>query len=289
MKQLLLILFLPLLVFGQDARPYPMDTKALLWEIKGKGAKKSYLYGTMHLIEKEYFHFPPKLEKYLTKSDALVMELRGIPNQMEILDMIMLKEGSFFDFFNEAQEDSIFVWAEEQMNIKEEAFRAAFGKFKPFAVVQMATQMHFMGKTESYEMTFEKIAKEEEIEIRGLETLDQQMALFDNLTNEQQTEMVMSSIRDPEADLEMTKEMMKLYSRQNLDSLYMMVEDEGGVLAEESKAFLDERNQNWIPQIEMIIEEKSAFIAVGAGHLGGPNGVIRLLEKQGYTLKPIEL
>jgi len=38
-----------------------------------------------------------------------------------------------------------------------------------------------------------------------------------------------------------------------------------------------------------MIANKRCFIAVGAGHLGGPNGVIRLLEKEGYTLTPVEL
>jgi uncharacterized protein YbaP (TraB family) len=290
MRILIILLLLPLITFGQEARPYPMDTKALLWEIKGNGAKKSYLYGTMHLIEKEYFYFPEKLEKFVKKSDVLVMELAGLPDQSAAIKFIMLEEGkSFFDFFNEEQEDSVFVWAKDQFDMEESVFRVAFDRMKPFAIVQMATQMHLMGKTESYEIEFEKLAIENELEIKGLETVEQQMKIFDDLTDEQQTEMVMSSIRDPKGDLEMTRNMMKLYSRQNLDSLYMMIEDEGGVLAEESQAFLDERNQNWIPQIQAIIKEKPAFIAVGAGHLGGPEGVIRLLEKQGYTLKPIEL
>ena len=39
------------------------------------------------------------------------------------------------------------------------------------------------------------------------------------------------------------------------------------------------RNKNWVPQIKELIADKKTFIAVGAGHLGGPNGVLRLLEK----------
>lgn len=87
----------------------------------------------------------------------------------------------------------------------------------------------------------------------------------------------------------MTERMIKLYTTQNVDSLFLMIQDEGGVLADEQNSFLDQRNENWIPKIEEIITSKSAFIAVGAGHLGGPNGVIRLLEKKGYTLTPVKL
>ena len=62
---------------------------------------------------------------------------------------------------------------------------------------------------------------------------------------------------------------------------------------ESHKAFaaklLDDRNRAWIPQLEKSMSGKSVFIAVGAGHLGGKSGVIRLLTAKGYKLKPIRL
>jgi uncharacterized protein YbaP (TraB family) len=160
---------------------------------------------------------------------------------------------------------------------------------KPFVVVQMATQMHFMGKTESYEMKLEEIAKTNKIQIAGLENIEQQMAFFDDLTKEQQAQMVMEGIRDSDKSIQTMKEMEVLYQRQNVDSLYLMIQNEGGVIATESANFLDNRNTAWVPKIKEMITNKRCFIAVGAGHLGGPNGVIRLLEKEGYTLSPIEL
>jgi uncharacterized protein YbaP (TraB family) len=173
--------------------------------------------------------------------------------------------------------------------MSEEKFRSTMGGMKPFVVVQMATQMHFIGKTESYEMTFEKIARDNGIEIKGLETIQQQMSLFDNLTKEEQSEMVMEGIRDSEKTLELTECIQQVYVRQNVDSLFLMISEEGGTISEEQSDFLDKRNENWVPQIEAMIREKKTFIAVGAGHLGGPNGVIRLLEKKGYTISPVEL
>lgn len=285
-----LFLFSAFIGNAQEVLPYPMDKSSLLWKIEGPGIKKgAYLFGTMHLIEKEHFYFPAKLQKLVEKSEALVMELPGLPNQMEAMKYVVLKEGSFFDYFTKEQTDSILVWAKEKMGMSEEAFRKTMDKMKPFLVVQMATQMQFMGKTESYEMTFNKIALENELEILGLETVEQQMGLFDRLTNDQQSRMVMEGIRDTDKTILLTKEMQLIYSRQNVDSLYMMINQEGGVISDEQTAFLDDRNKDWIPQIIEIAKKKKAFIAVGAGHLGGPNGVIRLLQKEGYTLTPVEL
>jgi uncharacterized protein YbaP (TraB family) len=156
-------------------------------------------------------------------------------------------------------------------------------------LVQTATQMQFMGKTESYEMTFQNIANKNKIKMEGLETIADQMKIFDDLTKEQQAEMVMAGIRDEEKSNEMSAQMQQIYRRQRIDSLYNMIHSEGGVLAEEQNAFLDNRNKNWIPKIKNYISQGKAFIAVGAGHLGGENGVIRLLEKEGFTVTPVKL
>jgi uncharacterized protein YbaP (TraB family) len=267
-----------------------MKESSLLWKIEGPGIPKgSYLFGTMHMIEKEYFIFPDKLEKIVKKSEQLVMELAGLPNQKDAMKYVLLEEGTFFDYFSKEQTDSILIWAKKEFKMDEAAFRSTMSKMKPFVVVQMATQIHFMGKTESYEMTLEEIAKTNKLSISGLETIEQQMAFFDDLTKEQQAEMVMEGIRDSEKSIETMKEMEVLYQGQNVDSLYLMIQDEGGVISAESADFLDNRNAAWVPQIKEMIASKRCFIAVGAGHLGGPNGVIRLLEKEGYTLTPVEL
>lgn len=270
--------------------PFPMDENALLWKISGNNVEGNcYLFGTMHLIQKEYFLFPKKLQKIVKKSDNLVMEIAGIPSQTEAMGYILLKEGSFFDFFNPEQTDSILTWAKDKFGMEEPVFRAAFSKMKPFTVVQMGTQLYFAGKTESYELSFEKIAKENDIHIIGLETVEEQMSLFDNLTPKQQADMVMEGIRDGDKGIEFIQEMQQVYIDQNVDSLYSMITQEGGVISKEQKKFLDDRNGNWVPMIKKYITENNVFIAVGAGHLGGNNGVIRLLEKEGYKLTPIKL
>lgn len=267
-----------------------MSESSLLWEISGPGVKKGcYLFGTMHLMEASNFIFPDKLEKLVSKSDQLVMELAGMPNQMEALKLIYLEEGTFFDFFTEEQTDSIFRYADQYLNLGEESFRMVFTKMKPFALVQTATQIQFAGKTESYEIHFEEIANKAEIKIIGLETMGDQMSIFDNLTKEQQNAMVMDLIRNPDADKEEMREMQELYTRQNMDSLFLFIQNYGGVLEEEQESFLDDRNRKWLPEIGKLITEQKTFIAVGAGHLGGPNGLIRLLLAAGYTLKPVEL
>ncbi len=279
-------------LIGQELKhtSFPMSENALLWKIEGPGVKKDcYLFGTMHLIEKDYFFFPDKLTKIVRKSEQLVMELPGIPNQLEALKLVQLKEGSFFDFFTPQQTDSILSWAKTELKMTETQFKSSMGSMKPFVAIQLAAQMHFLGKTESYEMTLEAIARDNNLEIKGLETIEQQLSFFDNLSKEKQAEMVMEGIRKSDELLNTTLKMEKLYNRQNVDSLYLMIHEEGGTISQEENTFLEERNKNWVPKIATFIAQKKTFIAVGAGHLGGPNGLIRLLEQKGYTLTPIVL
>jgi uncharacterized protein YbaP (TraB family) len=273
-----------------DVSPFPFTKSSLLWKIEGPNTlNESYLFGTMHLIEKDFFIFPQKLEKIVSKTDLLIMELKGLPTPEESLDLITLKQGSFFDFFTKDEIDSVLNWAKSELKMNEQAFRSSFYKLKPFMIVQLATQLQFSGKTESYELTFQKIATKNKIEQIGLETFIEQMSLFDNLTKNEQAELVMESIRDSKKSVNIINKMQQIYFRQNVDSLLLLVQNESGILSTKQSDFVDNRNSNWIPQIKNKIANKKCFIAVGAGHLGGENGLIRRLQKEGFTLTPIEL
>jgi uncharacterized protein len=59
------------------------------------------------------------------------------------------------------------------------------------------------------------------------------------------------------------------------------------MMADDSSILLEERNKNWVPQMEEAMKAKSIFMGVGAGHLGGDYGVISLLRKAGYSVEPI--
>ena len=261
----------------------------MLWEIEGPSIQKgSYLFGTMHLVEKDYFYFPKNLEKIVSKTDLLVMEIAGIPNEAEVLKYITLKEGSLFDFFTAEQTDSIFVWARSKMGMSEQLFRTSLSKMKPFVLVQLATQLQYLGKTESYEMKFQSIAEKKKMAQKGLETIEFQMSLFDNLKKSEQAEMVMQEIRDSKKSDAQLKQIQQLYKRQNIDSLYMLIQEGEDMLTLKQSDFLEKRNHTWIPKIIEMLHENKCFIAVGAGHLGGKDGIIRLLQKEGYTLTPVE-
>ena len=268
-------------------------SNSLLWQITGNGMKDtSYVFGTMHLIDSQYYYFPDKLKELIKASDLVVLEIgEELNDPFKAMSLMKLDEGqSLFDFFNEAQEDSIIAWVEEKAGFNETQFRAMFGSMKPFVLISLGTELDMAKNAESYERTIMAIQSENKIPLRGLETLEDQISVFDNFSDEEQAQMVMETIRNSGENSELTmKKMMRLYHDQNIDSLNIMIHEEGETLADKEDALLSNRNHKWIPKINKMIADKKVFIAVGAGHLAGENGVLQLLRDEGYTVTPLKL
>ena len=81
--------------------------------------------------------------------------------------------------------------------------------------------------------------------------------------------------------------MAQIYISEDIEALYGYMDEYMNHDVELMAKFLDERNNNWIPEIAKMSKDVSTFYGVGAGHLGGKQGVINLLKKAGYTVTPI--
>lgn len=280
MKSFLITLFVFLtgLVFGQD--------NSLLYQIKGKDKKVSYLFGTIHMIPDSAYYFPAKLDKIVSKSDEVILEVSDLNSQKLNANMITLDSGSCFDIFTPAQKDSVLHWGADLLGITPEQFEKGFESRKPFILMQISLQKVITGKTRMIDMEIENKAKQNKIPVSGLETMEFQLSMFDKMPASEVAEAVMSAVRNPnEAEIGYRK-MVELYVKQNVETLadYILNSDQMGQSSEE---LLDKRNLNWIPKMEELMKTKSCFFAVGAGHLGGTNGVIQLLRQKGYEVTPV--
>jgi uncharacterized protein len=287
MKLSLLLSFLTSFVVSLLFSQQPETS--LLWEIKGKKVKSpSYIFGTMHLIPKDKFYFPEELQEKVRNSEFLIMEIGGISEQMKAANQMFLSEGSVFDFFSKPQQDSLFAYMSDELGLSESDARARYGRLKPLALMQVMMQNNFGESPESYELRLEMIAKKNGLQISGLETVEEQMAIFDKIPNSEQAEMIMATVRGQSGESE-TQRLIELYLAQDIDALAKTIsEGEGSGLSNFEEDFLTARNKRWIPLIQKAIRKNSCFIAVGAGHLGGQEGVIQLLRDAGYTVEPIK-
>ena len=133
-----------------------------------------------------------------------------------------------------------------------------------------------------YEMEFVAKAKAANKAIVGLEKVKAQLDFLNNAYTDQEMIAMLK-----ELNIEETKKMVQYYIQEDISNLYLNVTDKK-VMNEKTKSFmLDQRNNNWVSLMPEMMKKESVFFAVGAGHLPGEEGVINLLRKKGYIVKPI--
>ena len=141
------------------------------------------------------------------------------------------------------------------------------------------------GTPASYEMTFVQMAVSRSIPIEGLEEVSDQTQIFDQIPYEDQAEDLIDILRNRENMEGMFSQMIKLYQKEEVNKLY----EESLEYFSESEVdlLLHQRNSDWIEKIGVYASDKPTFFAVGAGHLGGDQGVVNLLLEAGYEVTPV--
>jgi uncharacterized protein YbaP (TraB family) len=270
-------------IFAQNA---PVE-KSLLWEISGKGlAKSSYLFGTIHLICPTDFSLSDSLKEAIAKTEQIALEIdMDDPGLMAAMTKTMFMSGDKklteilsekdYAHLNQFYKDSL------KMDI------AAFGRAKPFMMMGPLFSRILGCEPQSYEISLMGLAGKQKAEVIGLESIEEQMAIFDTIPYARQAGMLVTMIdKLPETKKEF-KGLVELYKNQDLQGLYNLTLQSEFGLDGQDEVMLFQRNQNWIGRIDKIVHEKPTFIAVGAAHLGGEKGVIALLRKEGYTVRAV--
>ncbi|MEP6685089.1 MAG: TraB/GumN family protein, partial [Parafilimonas sp.] len=139
---------------------------------------------------------------------------------------------------------------------------------------------------EAWEQKFMQMAKANNMKVNGLEKVEDQLAIFDEIPYATQAKAFAETILDIDSVKKSFTNMLDLYKQKDLDGLNKMLNDEDE-FSEYSDLLLKNRNEKWIPEIIEQAKIKPTFFAVGAAHLGNDVGVINLLRKQGYTVTPI--
>ncbi len=300
------ILFSILLLFAFDAGckpPRHTDSKnsiildkpintnnSLLWQISGNGlTKPSYLYGTIHVISQNDFFLGKNVTKRLQYADELVMEI-----DMSKMDIAALTKLSVLDsgmairnYMDDTDYAVLKSFMEDSIGIQKFTFESFYSKLKPFYLEQLIFFKYLGQEKESYEQNFKKLAEEKNTPQSGLETIEEQLLFLDEIPLDNQLKSMIKTIKNYTSETQKLDELINDYKAQNISALTKSFEEDEDTLLK--KKLVDKRNNNWIPKLKSLMEGKSCFIAVGAGHLGGENGLINLLTKQGYTVEPISI
>ena len=283
MKRILLSL---LALFATQAEAQNLE-KSLLWKITGNGIKEaSYLYGTMHITCDATL--PQKAIKALDATNQLYLELNmDDPTlQQSMMQSMMMKDGKTMSS----------LVSEEDFKIVDEFLTKQLGysaqmlnTFKPFMVSAMLYPKMIDCAMQSVEGNLMTVIKEQQEEVFGLESIEEQMNVFDAIPYEvQMKELVKTAKNNLEKDKKEMELLLEIYKSEDINAIYTVSqESENEITSKFEEILLSNRNKNWIPIIEKVAKEKATFFGVSAGHLGGEMGVIQLLRKKGYKVEAV--
>ncbi len=268
---------------------------ALLWEINGPGiSKPSYLYGTIHIIDSKDFFLPKGTMASIDAANKVVFEINmeemsDMSVMMGMMSKVMMKDGKSLKDLITAEEYELVSSHFKKMGLP----IFMLEKMKPmfltvFANGDMDPSGLKTGNMKSYEMEFMEMAKNAGKTVGGLETMDYQINLFDEISYEAQAKMLVDAIKSSDIENDEFKKMTEMYTSQNINAMVSMISEEGSDISGFEDKLLNQRNKNWIPLIIEGAKKEPTFYAVGAGHLGGPVGVIHLLRKAGLKVTPVK-
>ncbi|WP_396181873.1 TraB/GumN family protein, partial [Flavobacterium sp.] len=277
-KILFLLTFLSISAFAQEKK-----YQSLFWEISGNGlAKKSYMYGTMHVSDKVSFHLSDSFFEKLMASDFIANESE--PNTWtELYDLYgfyqstQTRRNFYSNFYTSPIEKdylySLFRGTNYNLIGLLSRTNQANQEFQEETYLDMfiyRTGRKYGKKTlglEDVKSTTLNIEKAE-AEMDRSEVDENKQAILKILKKRSYVDVLRDAYREKDLDL--------------LDTLNMLSSPKSY-----NKAMLFDRNEGMSASMDSIMKTGSLFAAIGAAHLPGKNGMIEILRRKGYTVTPI--
>ncbi|SHL18847.1 TraB/GumN family protein [Chryseobacterium polytrichastri] len=257
---------------------------SILWEVSGNGlTKPSYISGTFHTMCSSDFEIKSKVMKALEKSDNFVMEVNYTdPAEMATMQKMYQTDKKLSDQLTpaEAKElDKILNdYGTDLKKMDNSSSQALYSLIALKATPCPQTEMKL------YEIELLKNAIKSKKKVYGLEKVEDQLTSINKAYG---LKAVIEQLKMGKEYEILLKKMVIAFKNEDVTSLYTHFKNDKLMNAEQEKAMLTDRNNNWAEKMPEIMKKESSFFAVGGAHLMGKNGVIQLLKSKGYTLKPV--
>lgn len=261
-------------------------TKGILYEIHpASGAAPSFLFGTIHSEDERVIDLPAPVRSAIAASPRLALEV--VPDASAIIKAMVtmaytdgrrLRDTLPPDLYQETAE------ALGELGMPEEAFK----DLKPWAVVTLLSGPP-SETGEFVDMLIYRDAVDAAKPVAGLETMAEQLAVFDDLSEIDQIEMLRETL-DARAQLpQFFEALIGAYLARDLGQLQTLSD---GYLAQGNpklaalfqEVVIDSRNRRMVERMEPLLSEGGWFIAVGALHLPGDQGIIALLRQRDHAV-----
>jgi len=284
----LLLVLAVLAAFPAQAFDTAGYDKGLLWKIERAGTRPSYVFGTIHSEDARVLNLPQPVRQAFDGAGRYVMEA--------ILDEGAMTSMSARMMFNDGR--SLKQVLNPSLYERTAAAMAGYGMpefalrmMKPWAVA-MSLSMPRPETGVFLDIVLMQKAREQNKPVAGLESVEEQLSIFDRMSMADQVTMLEEALKYlPELD-GMFAALHEAYLARDLATLARMSEEQqmkgNPELGKRVMAqLLDARNRRMAQRLDAYFREGNAFVAVGALHLPGREGVLKLLAKRGYRVTAV--
>jgi uncharacterized protein YbaP (TraB family) len=260
-----------------------------IWKVSSQTGAL-YLVGSVHLLTRDYYPLSPALETAFKDSDLLVEEadlgeLEAPASQFKLLTRGLLPADQSLDKVVSPSTYALVTKRVGALGVPIEPLR----RFKPWmlalTLVQLEWQKAGFDSSLGLDRHFYDRAKVDGKAVQGLETVDFQLSLFDQMTMEEQDRMLASSLEDLDAERANVVKLIDAWKAGDdaaVERLMLNDLDDDPVMY---RRLLVDRNRNWLPRLDALLARNGrAFVVVGAAHLVGPEGLLAMFRAKGYKV-----
>ena len=258
--------------------------QGLLWRVTGAAAGASYVLGTMHIAEARVMQVVDVIQQQFAASPLFAMEVVLDGAAMQKLGVAMF----YADGRRLSKEVGAPLFASIARHLTDYGIPSALAEnMKPWAAF-ITLSMPLGASAPPLDMQLMNAARQAGKQVVGLESVDEQLAVFDGVPDTDQIAMLRDVACHYQVFQQELAEMVDAYVARDLAALVEQSEryDSAG-----KEAFMDkllyQRNVRMAERMVPLLAVGHAFIAVGALHLPGERGVLRLLERHGYRVEAV--
>ena len=261
----------------------------LLWRIHKPQQPPSFLFGTIHIDDKRVKDLDNQVVRRFNEAKTLCLEI--LPNretQVGIGRAMLLPEGQYLDeilgepLFNRLS----LILNKRGMTPLESVY------LKPWAAMVVLSRSKSQGGYALDEQLYHWGTHQYK-QLCALETLEEQLAVFDGLNRQDQITLLKDSLDFMPVIQELNEKLVTAYLKGDLDEIYrrsMELQSQDDALAKRlMDSLINQRNNRMLERMLPKLKQGRVFIAVGALHLPGEHGLLNLLRGAGYAVTPPNL
>src|SRR5438105_5739760 len=242
-----------------------------LWKVTGKQSV-IYLVGSIHLLTKDYYPLGPALDTAFKDSDLLVEEadlgeLEAPSSQIKLLTRGMLPAGQSLDKVVSPPTYALVAKRVADLGMPIEPLKRFKTWMLAMTLVEFEWQKAGFDASLGLDKHFHDRAKADGKTIQGLETVDFQIALFDNMTMDQQDRMLAESLKDVDKERANVLKLTEAWKAGDVATVEAVVLTDMKDDPDMYQRLLVNRNRNWMPRLDAFLARPGrTFVVVGAAH-----------------------